>query len=302
MAAGCPMLDLRPGKEQTHMKASFRLMTLAVAALAMVAVATPAARAGASHEEEKPERHEWSFAGVFGRFDKGQLRRGFKVYKEVCSTCHSIKMLAFRNLGQPGGPELSEKEVADLAASYKVKDGPNDTGEYFERTARPSDRFPPPFANEQAARAAMSGAYPPDMSVLVKARGYHRGFPGFLFDGLPGFSYQEHGADYIVSLLKGYKDAPEDFKVPDGQYYNVYMIGRRIGMPPPLSDGAVTYDDGAPQTVDQYAKDVTAFMAWVAEPSLASRKKIGLGVISFLIVFAGLLYFTKRKIWSNVAH
>jgi len=281
---------------------STRLAAIVVATLGLLTFVAPSAWAGASHEEETPERHEWSFAGALGRFDKAQLRRGFKVYKEVCSTCHSIKLLAFRNLGQPGGPELSEKEIVDLAASYKVKDGPNDSGEFFDRPGRPSDRFPPPFANEQAARAAMAGAYPPDMSVLVKARGYHRGFPGFLFDGLPGFSYQEHGADYIVSLLKGYRDAPPDFKVPDGQYYNVYMIGQRIGMPPPLSDGAVTYDDGAPQTVDQYAQDVTAFLAWVAEPSLESRKKTGLGVISFLIVFAGLLYFTKRRVWSNVSH
>ncbi len=296
------MPDPRLTKNLSSGKSLLRRAALAAATLGLVALSCPSARAGSSHEEEKPERQEWSFAGVMGRFDKAQLRRGFKVYKEVCSTCHSMKMLAFRNLGQPGGPELSEKEVADLAASYKIKDGPNDSGEYFDRPGRPSDRFPPPFANEQAARAAMSGAYPPDMSVLVKARGYHRGFPAFLFDGLPGFSYQEHGADYIASLLKGYKEAPADFKVPDGQYYNVYMIGRRIGMPPPLSDGAVTYDDGTPQTVDQYARDVTAFMAWVSEPSLESRKKIGLGVISFLIVFAGLLYFTKRKIWSDVAH
>jgi ubiquinol-cytochrome c reductase cytochrome c1 subunit len=296
------MPDPRLTQNRSSRKLFFRRAALAAATLGLIALACPPARAGSSHEEEKPERQEWSFAGVMGRFDKGQLRRGFKVYKEVCSTCHSMKMLAFRNLGQPGGPELSEKEVADLAASYKVKDGPNDSGEYYDRPGRPSDRFPPPFANEQAARAAMSGAYPPDMSVLVKARGYHRGFPAFLFDGLPGFSYQEHGADYIASLLKGYKEAPADFKVPDGQYYNIYMIGQRIGMPPPLSDGAVTYDDGSPQTVDQYARDVTAFMAWVAEPSLESRKKVGLGVISFLIVFAGLLYFTKRKIWSDVAH
>ena len=296
------MPDPRSTNVRSSKNSSLRLATLVLATVGLVAIASSAARAGITHEEEKPERQEWSFAGVFGRFDQAQLRRGFKVYKEVCSTCHSIKMLAFRNLGQPGGPEFSEKEVADLAASYKIKDGPNDSGEFFDRAGRPSDRFPAPFANEQAARAAMSGAYPPDMSVLVKARGYHRGFPGFLLDGLPGFSYQEHGADYIVSLLKGYKEAPSDFKVPDGQYYNVYMIGRRIGMPPPLSDGAVTYDDGAPQTVDQYARDVTAFMAWVAEPSLESRKKTGLGVISFLIVFAGLLYFTKRKIWSDVAH
>ena len=296
------MPDPRSTNVRSSKNSSLRLATLVLATVGLVAIASSAARAGMTHEEEKPERQEWSFAGVFGRFDQAQLRRGFKVYKEVCSTCHSIKMLAFRNLGQPGGPEFSEKEVADLAASYKIKDGPNDSGEFFDRAGRPSDRFPAPFAHEQAARAAMSGAYPPDMSVLVKARGYHRGFPGFLLDGLPGFSYQEHGADYIVSLLKGYKEAPSDFKVPDGQYYNVYMIGRRIGMPPPLSDGAVTYDDGAPQTVDQYARDVTAFMAWVAEPSLESRKKTGLGVISFLIVFAGLLYFTKRKIWSDVAH
>ena len=302
MVAECPMPDPRSLKDLSSGVASLRHAALAVATLAMVAFVSPEACAGSTHEEATPERQEWSFSGVFGRFDKAQLRRGFKVYKEVCSTCHSIKMLAFRTLGQPGGPELSEKQVADLAASYKIKDGPNDSGEYFDRPGRPSDRFPSPFANEQAARAAMSGAYPPDMSVLVKARGYHRGFPSFLFDGLPGFAYQEHGADYIVSLLKGYKEAPPDFKVPDGQYYNAYMIGRRIGMPPPLSDGAVTYDDGAPQTVDQYARDVTAFMAWVAEPSLESRKKIGLGVISFLIVFAGLLYFTKRKIWSDVAH
>lgn len=272
-----------------------------VLAVALAFSPASASDSSSSHEE-KPERFEWSFAGVFGRYDKAQLRRGFKVYKEVCSTCHSIKMLAFRNLGQPGGPEFTEKEVADLAASYKIKDGPNETGEYFERPGRPSDRFPAPFANEQAARAAMSGAFPPDMSVLAKARGYSRGFPTFLFDALPGFAYQEHGVDYIVSLMEGYRDPPPEVKVPEGQFYDPYMPGRRIGMPPPLSDGAVTYDDGTPENIEQYAKDVAAFMMWVAEPHLEARKRIGLGVVSFLIVFALLLYFTKRKIWSNVAH
>jgi ubiquinol-cytochrome c reductase cytochrome b/c1 subunit len=271
-------------------------------ALTFASLSGSTAFAESGHHEKKPEVHAWSFAGAFGTYDNAQLRRGFKVYKEVCATCHSIKLLAFRNLGQAGGPEFSEKEVADLAASYKVKDGPNEAGEYYDRPARPSDRFPSPFANEQAARAAMSGAYPPDMSVLVKARGYGRGFPTFLFDALPGFSYQEHGADYIASLLKGYGEAPHGVTIPDGQYYNAYMSGNRIGMPPPLSDGAVTYDDATPQTVDQYAKDVTAFLMWVAEPHLEARKRIGLGVISFLIVFAGLLYFVKRKIWSSVAH
>lgn len=284
------------------MKRGAVLSLLSGAALIMAAAMAGPAMAETGHHEKKPELHAWSFAGFFGSYDKPQLRRGFKVYKEVCSTCHSIKMLAFRNMGQAGGPEFSEKEVTDLAASYKVKDGPNEAGEYYDRPARPSDRFPPPFANEQAARAAMSGAYPPDMSVLVKARGYGRGFPTFLLDALPGFSYQEHGVDYVASLLKGYGEPPHGVTVPDGQYYNAYMPGNRIGMPPPLSDGAVTYDDGAPQTVDQYSRDVTAFLMWVAEPHLEARKHIGQGVIAFLIIFALLLYFTKRKIWSNVAH
>ncbi|MBM3563894.1 MAG: cytochrome c1 [Alphaproteobacteria bacterium] len=260
------------------------------------------ARHESARHEEKPKRFDWSFAGAFGRYDKAQLRRGFKVYKEVCSSCHSIKMLAFRNLSQPGGPEFSEKEIEALAASYKVKDGPNESGEYYDRPARPSDLFPPPFANEQAARAALAGNYPPDMSVLAKARGYSRGFPLFLFDALPGFSYQEHGVDYIVSLMEGYEDTPPDVNLPAGQFYDPYMPGRRIGMPPPLSDGVVTYDDGAPQTIDQYAKDVAAFMMWVAEPHLESRKRVGLGVLAFLLVFVGLLYYVKRKIWSDVPH
>ncbi|WP_244430765.1 cytochrome c1 [Methylocystis sp. ATCC 49242] len=297
------MLDARKNAEQDpSMKRRLTFSLISGVALALAALAAPAHASDSPKHEEKPNRQEWSFAGVFGRYDKAQLRRGFKVYKEVCSSCHSIKMLAFRNLGQPGGPEFSEKEVAELAASYKIKDGPNDTGEYFDRPGRPSDRFPPPFANEQAARAAMSGAYPPDMSVLAKARGYSRGFPTFLFDALPGLAYQEHGVDYIVSLMEGYSDPPPDVKLPTGQFYDPYVPGRRIGMPPPLADGSVTYDDGAPQTIDQYSKDVAAFLMWVAEPHLETRKRIGLGVLSFLIVFAGLLYFTKRKIWSNVAH
>jgi ubiquinol-cytochrome c reductase cytochrome b/c1 subunit len=270
--------------------------------LALSAALSAPVFASDSRHEEKPNRYEWSFAGLFGRYDKAQLRRGFKVYKEVCSSCHSIKMLAFRNLSQSGGPEFSEEEVKALAASYKIKDGPNETGEYYDRPGRPSDYFPPPFANEQAARAALAGNYPPDFSVLAKARGYSRGFPTFLFDALPGFAYQEHGVDYIASLMQGYKDPPPDAKLPDGQFYDPYVPGRRIGMPPPLSDGSVTYDDGAPATVEQYSKDVAAFMMWVAEPHLNARKKVGIGVLAFLIVFAGLLYFTKKAIWRDVAH
>lgn len=271
---------------------------------ATLSSASPSAASSSdpAKHEETPLRYEWSFAGVFGRYDKAQLRRGFKVYKEVCATCHSIKMLAFRNLGQPGGPEFSPEEVKALAESYKIKDGPNEAGEYYERPGRPSDRFPSPFANEQAARTALGGSNPPDMSVLAKARGYSRGFPWFLLDALPGFSYQEHGVDFIVSLMEGYADPPPDTQLPPGQFYDPYMPGRRIGMPPPLVDGVVAYDDGAPQTIDQYAKDVAAFMMWTAEPHLNARKSTGLAVLSFLIVFAGMLYFVKKKIWSNVAH
>ena len=175
---------------------------------------------GGAHSQPKPPRQQWSFAGAFGHYDTAQLQRGFKVYKEVCSTCHSIQRLAFRNLAEKGGPEFSEAEAKALAESYKIKDGPNDAGEYFERPGRLSDRVPPPFPNEQAARAAFNGAYPPDMSVLAKARGYSRGFPLFLADALPGFSYQEHGVDYIVALLNGYADAPDGVELPAGQYYN----------------------------------------------------------------------------------
>jgi ubiquinol-cytochrome c reductase cytochrome c1 subunit len=286
-----------------------RLRSTGLAAVAALLVLTPfsSLRAsesdGAERHAATPPRQEWSFAGAFGRYDKAQLRRGFKVYKEICSSCHSIKMLAFRNLGESGGPEFSPAEVKAVAESYKIKDGPNDAGDMFDRPGRPSDRFPPPFANEQAARAALAGAYPPDMSVLAKARGYPRGFPTFLFDAIPGFSYQEQGVDYMVALLGGYRDPPPaGVTLTPGQYYNVYMPGRRTGMPPPLSDGAVTYDDGAPQTAEQYAKDVSAFLMWSAEPHLDDRKSVGLRVLAFLLVFAGLLYFTKRKIWAQVPH
>ncbi|HXY58102.1 MAG TPA: cytochrome c1 [Methylocystis sp.] len=280
------------------------LSKLRMAAILLALAAPTSLRAEATkvEPEEHPIQFEWSFAGVMGRYDLAQLKRGFKIFREVCSSCHSMQLVAFRSLGGAGGLGYSEEEVKTLAASYKIKDGPNDKGEYFERPGRPSDYFPSPFANEQAARTALNGGYPPDMSVLAKARGYHRGFPTFLLDALPGLSYQEAGVDYIASLLQGYRDAPSGMTIPDGQFYNVYMPGRRIGMVPPLADGAVTYDDGAPQTVSQYAKDVSAFLMWAAEPHLDQRKSIGRGVLVFLAVFAVLLYFVKREIWSNVDH
>jgi ubiquinol-cytochrome c reductase cytochrome c1 subunit len=297
--------DLRPranfGSDLTR-KLRFAAVALIFAASASLALEGAKAEATKPESEERPLAYQWSFAGLLGKYDQEQLRRGFKIYREVCSNCHALKLVAFRSLGEPGGLGLSEEEVKTLAASYKIKDGPNDKGDYFERPGRPSDYFPPPFANEQAARATLGGAYPPDMSVLAKARGYHRGFPTFLFDALPGLDYQEAGVDYIASLLQGYRDAPADVKLPDGQFYNIYMPGRRIGMTPPLADGVVTYDDKSPQTIEQYAKDVSAFLMWAAEPHLDQRKSVGRGVLAFLIVFAALLYFVKREIWSSVDH
>ena len=249
--------------------------------------ATPAFAAG---EAEKPERLSWSFAGPFGTFDRAQLQRGFQVYREVCAACHSISKLAFRNLAEKGGPEFSESQVKALAAEYKIRDF-DDKGEPIEREGRPADRFPRLFANADAA-AATHGVAPPDFSVIAKARAYSRGFPLFLLDALPGMAYQEHGVDYLAALLTGYTN-------PDDLNWNKYFPGHAIKMAKPLSDGQVEYADGAPKTVAQYARDVSAFLYWAAEPKMEERKRTGFNVMIFLIVFAGLMYFTKKKIWAE---
>lgn len=281
---------------------TFRSILLAGAAvLAMSTQVVEMAQAAPAGPQ--PPRQSWSFSGPFGTYDRAQLQRGFKVYREVCAACHGLSRVAFRNLSQPGGPEFTEAQVRNLAAEYMVKDGPNDQGEMFERKGRPADRFPASFANEQAARAANGGAYPPDFSVLAKARSYSRGFPWFLTDAVT--QYQEHGVDYITALLLGYDKAPAGVSVQPGQYYNTYMPGNLIAMAPPLRDGQVEYPKGpdgrpsAPETAQQYAKDVAAFMMWTAEPHLEQRKKTGLRVMLFLILFAGLLYFTKKRIWAR---
>ena len=250
------------------------------------------------HDQPTPPRVKWSFSGPFGTFDRAQLQRGFKVFREVCQGCHGLTLVSFRNLGEPGGPEFSAAQVEAIAAEYKVKDAPNEQGEVLDRPAHSADRFPAAFPNEQAARAANNGAYPPDMSVLAKARGYERGFPWFVIDAFT--QYQETGPDYLVALLTGYEEAPAGFQIPDGASYNKYFPGHTIGMPQPLSDGQLAYTDGAPQTAEQYAKDVTAFMMWAAEPHLEARKRMGLQVMIFLVVFAALLYFTKKKVWADV--
>lgn len=249
------------------------------------------------HGTPVPPAQKWSFSGPFGMYDQAQLQRGFKVYKEVCAACHSLSMLSFRNLAEAGGPGFSAAQAAAVAAEYKIKDL-DDKGESIERTGRPADYFPSPFPNALAAAAANGGTAPPDFSTIAKARTYERGFPWFLIDIVT--QYQEQGPDYIVALMHGYEDAPKDFALPAGGNYNKYFPGHAIAMPKPLSDGQVTYDDGAPQTLDQYAKDVAAFLMWAAEPHMIARKRLGFQVMIFLIVLAGLLYFTKKKVWSAV--
>jgi ubiquinol-cytochrome c reductase cytochrome b/c1 subunit len=274
------------------MPMSRTFLALAVAGvLAVTASASPTLAAG---EQPTPPMLKWSFSGPFGHYDLGQLQRGFKVYREVCQVCHGLKMIAFRNLAALG---YSEAQIKAIAAEYKIKDGPNDQGEMFERDGQPADYFPPPWPNEAAARARYNGV-PPDFSVIAKARTYERGFPWFLIDIVTQF--QEQGVDYIHALMVGYKASPPaGFTLPPGNFYNEYFPGHALAMPPPLSDKQVDYTDGAPTTVDQYAKDISAFLMWAAEPHMEARKRIGFQVMIFLLVFAGMLYFTKKKVWAS---
>ncbi|MSP44416.1 MAG: cytochrome c1 [Xanthobacteraceae bacterium] len=276
------------------MARSVLALVLAGSLLGLVAAAPQPSFAAGEHETPAPPRQKWSFSGPFGKFDRAQLQRGLKVYREVCAVCHGLKYVAFRNLADLG---YSEAQVKAIAAEYKIKDGPNDQGEMFERPGRPADYFPTPWANENAARVQYNGV-PPDMSVLAKARGYERGFPWFIFDMFTQF--QEHGVDYIHALMVGYKEKPPaGFTLPQGASYNEYFPGHAIAMPPPLSDKRVDYTDGSPATTDQYAKDVSAFMMWAAEPHMEARKRIGFQVMIFLLVFAGLLYFATKKVWAD---
>jgi len=222
----------------------------------------------------------WSFKGIFGTFDRASLQRGYQVYQEVCSGCHSIQHLSYRNLSEKGGPEFSLDEAKAIAAQFEVTDGPNDDGEMFTRPRRLSDKFVNPFPNIQAATAANGGAYPPDMSVLVKAR--------------------KGGADYIYSLLLGYEEVPAGYELDDGVYYNKYIPGNKIMMSKPLSEGAVEYSDGTQATEAQMAKDVVTFLTWAAEPNLEARHKMGFKVFIFLIILLTLVYFSKQKVWSRL--
>jgi len=282
-----------------HGGAAGRMVSAALVFAVAGAVLAGNVQGARAAEAEVPPSQTWSFAGPFGKYDRGSLERGLKIYKEVCSACHSLNYIAFRNLGDPGGPGYSIAQVAAFASDYKIKDGPNDAGDMFERPGRPADYFPPPFPNEQAARAANGGGLPPDMSLLAKARSYERGFPQFIFDFFTQF--QEQGPNYINALLQGYEDPPPaGVSIPDGSYYNKYFPGHAIKMPPPLSDGQVTFDDGSPATLKQYAHDIATFLMWASEPHLEARKQLGLEAFVFLIILTGLLYFTKKKVWADV--
>ena len=233
-----------------------------------------------SAEKVKLLKTDWSFKGLFGKFDRGSLQRGYQVYSEVCASCHSMKYVSYRNLAEPGGPEFSEEQVKAIAANFEVTDGPNNDGEMFTRPAKLSDKFVMPFENVKAAQAANGGAYPPDMSVLAKAR--------------------SGGVDYIYSVLLGYEDPPSDITLDEGVYYNKYMYGNKIKMSQPLMDDAVEYSDGTAATEEQMAKDVTTFLMWAAEPHLETRHKMGFKAILYLIILTILVYFSMKKIWSRI--
>lgn len=277
-----------------------KLTTIAAAFVVSLGLTMPVfAQEEAEAEEAHIEKQQWTFAGPLGKFDEAQLQRGFQVFREVCASCHGARLLAFRNLEEEGGPHYTEGQVKELAAQYEVTDA--ESGQ--TRVAIASDRWPSPFPTEQDARDANGGSLPPDMSVLAKARSIESN----LLEGLAKYftTYSEGGVDYIHALLNGYTEAPEGFELPEGKYYNLYFSGNAIGMPPPLSEGQVQYaaDEAGntpPMTVEQYSKDVAAFMMWMAEPHMTANKAAGFRTIAFLILFAGLMYFVKQRLWSKV--
>jgi ubiquinol-cytochrome c reductase cytochrome c1 subunit len=253
---------------------SFR--AILIGGLAAVVLAS----AAQAQEEPIPPKQDWAFYGPFGTFDRAALQRGFQVYREVCSACHSLSLLSYRNLSALG---YNEAEVKAIAGSVTVTDGPNDQGEMYDRPGRPSDRFKAPYPNDEAARSVNNGALPPDLSLIVKAR--------------------EYGPDHVFGIMTGFKDpAPAGVNMAKGMYYNEYFPGHQIAMPPPLTDDRVTYADGTKATLQQEARDVATFLAWASEPRLEDRHRVGVRVIIFLLVLSGVMYGVKRKIWSNVEH
>lgn len=269
-----------------------RLTTIAAAIALSIGLAAPAQAAG---EAVHIEKQDWTFAGLFGTFDVNQLQRGFQIFQNVCANCHGADLMSFRNLHEKGGPEFSEEQVKALAASYEIADP---TVEGGRRPGIPADRWPDPMSEADAI--ASFGVVPPDLSVMAKARNTTQPFPWWILNYFT--VYAEGGPDYIHALFTSYVDPPpEGANVPDGKYYNEVFPGHFIGMPQVLGDGAVAYEDeNFPQTTDQYARDVAAFLMWVAEPHLVARKETGLRVLVFLFLFAGLMWFVKRRIWAPV--
>ena len=232
---------------------------------------------GSESSQKEMPKHDWSFNGITGTFDKAALQRGFKVYREVCSGCHSMRLLYYRDLIDIG---FSEAQVKVIASDYTVLDGPNDEGEMFERPARLADKFVNPYLNVNEARAYNNGAYPPDLSVITKARKY--------------------GVDYIYNLLLGYNEVPEGLTVGEGMYYNEWMPGNQISMPSPLSDNVIDYDDGTDTNIQQLSEDVTTFLKWAAEPEMEIRKNLGIKVILFFIILGSVVYLAKNRLWKDV--
>lgn len=243
----------------------------------LIASVTLASGAFAAGDVHPPKQLHWQFDGVFGSFDRISIQRGAQVYREVCSGCHGLNRVAFRTLTDVGFPP---EEVAAMAAEYTYIDGPNDDGEMFERPGLPSDKFPAAYPNEKAARAINNGAYPPDLSLIIKSR--------------------PDGANYVYSLLTGYKDAPADAHIGEGQYYNPYFPGGAIGMAPPLMNEMVEYQDGTTATTDQMARDVVSFLQWAAEPEMEQRKRMGIRVMIFLAIMTVLFYLAKKRIWARL--
>ena len=275
-------------------------LTTIVAALALgLALAAPVAAQDAAESHATPliDKQNWSFSGLFGTYDVHQLQRGFQVFQNVCANCHGANLMSFRNLAERGGPEFSEDQVKALAASYTIADP---TVEGGERPGVPADRWP--LLLSAADAIAAYGVVPPDLSVMAKARGTTQPFPWWILNYFT--VYAEGGPDYIHALMLGYRDPPpEGAEVPEGRYYNEYFPGHAFGMPPQLFDGSVTYEDETfPQTVDQYARDVSAFLMWLAEPHMVERKAAGFRVIAFLLLFAGLMWFVKNRLWAPIHH
>lgn len=286
-------------------RTSFTAPRLGLAAVALIALTGPAVAAEGHAAEHHIERQTWAFGGLTGQYDKAQLQRGFQIYKDVCSGCHGLKRVYFRNLVQPGGPELGEAPVKAFAEQWpnQITDGPNDAGEMFERPAKLSDPILGPYKNDKAARAAQNGALPPDLSNMAKARNVHNSAFWPIHVGLMAkdiaTGYQEGGADYIYALLTGYKDPPSEMKMADGMNYNEAFPGHQIAMGPPLAKEAFqTYADGS-GSLEKNAADIAAFLTWASDPSLNSRKSTGWVVLVYLLITTVLLWLGKKRIWAD---